>query len=113
MIPESNTSNGESFSEFANQLRKEVETLLDTLQEARSRQWEPSPVPKPREDTTERSSGGAPSRPVEAIVFDGRRLEVRAALNGVGAALRHLLVASGNLSRSVARFDGDTDCVTD
>lgn len=112
MIPASSPS-GESISEFADQFRKEVEQLLDTLPEALSRQWESSPVPKPREDTTERSSGGAPSRPVEAVVFDGRRLAVREALGEVFTAVKRLQMASEKLSRSVARFDGDDAHVVD
>ena len=107
------SSSGESFSEFADQIRTEVETLLGILPEALSRQWEPSPVPKPREDTSERSSGGSPSRPVEALVFDGRRLALRAALGEVFIAVKRLQVASDSLSRSVARFDGDDAHVTD
>lgn len=107
------SSPGESISEFADQFRKEVEELLDTLPEALARQWEPSPVPKPREDTSERSSGGAPSRPVEAVVFDDRRLAVRDALAKVFTAVKRLQVASDELSRSVARFDGDAAHVTD
>lgn len=112
MIHASNSS-GETFSEFADQLRREVEDLLDTLPAALTRQWEPSPVPRPREDTTERSSGGGPSRPVEAIVFDGRRLAIREALADVFTSVKRLQVASDRLSRSVARFDGDDAHVAD
>ena len=107
------SSSGATFSEFADQFRTEVEALLDILPEALSRQWEPSPVPKPREDTSERSSGGSPSRPVEALVFDGRRLAVREALGKVFVAVKQLQVAGDNLSRSVARFDGDDAHVAD
>ncbi|UDL14647.1 hypothetical protein SEA_KEALII_41 [Arthrobacter phage KeAlii] len=61
--------------------------LLDAAAEI---QWEASPVPKPREDTTQRAKGGH-GDPTGDIVLDPRRLAVReAVVTAEGEILAHL-----------------------
>jgi hypothetical protein len=60
--------------------------LLLLLDDAVAVQWQTSPVPKPREDTTQRASG-AISDPTLATVLDERRLAVRQAVRRAASAL--------------------------
>lgn len=89
----------------------EIRLMQDEIGEAEARQWEASPVPKPREDTTQRSSGGRPSDPTADTALDPRRLAVRETLLAVEPVLRDAAVALRGsrlaLSRAVARFDGE------
>lgn len=55
---------------------EEVETLEALLPQALAVQWSPSPIPRPRDDTTERASGGH-GDPTLAVVVDDRRLALR------------------------------------
>src|SRR5690606_20066426 len=64
-------------TDTAASLREALDDLLASLDAARARQWETSPVPRPRDDTTERSKGEAPSDPTADTVLDARRLAVR------------------------------------
>lgn len=67
-------------------LAEEAISTARLLTEADAIQWESSPVPRPREDTTERASGGH-SDPTLNTVADERRLAVRSALADSRAAL--------------------------
>jgi hypothetical protein len=68
-------------------------------------QWEASPVPKPREDTTQRATGGH-GDPTGNIVLDARRLAVR---DAVKEAERVLALYSLELRNARLKLD---DAVT-
>lgn len=92
-------------------IRAELETILAELEDARARQWDPSPAPRPREDTSQRSVGGAPSDPTADTVLDARRLAVR---DAVSRAERVLAFAAQSLRErrealelAVRRYDGE------
>jgi hypothetical protein len=68
---------------------REALLLASTLTEAEAIQWSPSPVPKPREDTTQRAKGGH-GDPTLAIVLDDRRMAVRSAVEAAHAKLAAL-----------------------
>jgi hypothetical protein len=85
-------------AQLARTIRETTDALLALLPDAYARQWEASPVPKPREDTTERSSGGRPSDPTADTVLDARRLALRGA---VSRAERVLLLAANSLGYAV------------
>lgn len=91
-------------------LGREITILSTVLPEALARQWEASPVPKPREDTTQRASGLRPN-PTADIVFDSRRMAVRETVLGSTAVLREAVVrvrgARRALEIAVERFDGE------
>lgn len=74
-------------------------------------QWSPSPTPKPRDDTTERSKGGHGDPTLQTVV-DSRRLEVRAAVEEAQRVLteaaRSMHAARTALEESVARWSGDS-----
>lgn len=86
-------------------MQHELDKMMSLLPDALGRQWEPSATPVPVYDTDERSSGGGPKRPVEALVLDERRLEVRQALRGALQAFEDLQVASRRLAAAVEGFD--------
>lgn len=111
-----------TLGDLAHEIEKEIAAMLTaSLPPALSRQWEASPVPKPREDTAERSSGGRPPNPTADVVLDGRRLAVRQAVIeaeralqrarsarlGLGLIRDAVVVARRDLDRAVARFDGE------
>lgn len=83
--------------------------LASLLGQADEIQWQPSPTPKPREDTTERSKGGH-GDPTASIVADDRRLAVRVAvLKGEGAieqAAAAVRSASADLEHAIDRWTG-------
>ena len=83
------------------ELATEALLLALSLGEAESIQWSPSLTPKPREDTTERASGGH-GDPTLATVVDERRLAVRAQ---VDAGTAHLEEAVSALRRARANVD--------
>ena len=60
-------------------LAAEAFRLGSIMETAEDVQWMPSSVPRPREDTTERASGGY-SDPTLNTVTDPRRLAVREAM---------------------------------
>lgn len=86
--------------------------LAVELPKAEGIQWTAAPVPKPRDDTTERASGGH-GDPTFATVADNRRLGVRAAvLSGYDAletAVRALEDARANIERAIAVYYADRD----
>ncbi|CCQ44286.1 hypothetical protein ARTSIC4J27_210 [Pseudarthrobacter siccitolerans] len=82
--------------------------LLDAAAEI---QWEPSPVPKPREDTTQRAKGGH-GDPTGDIVLDARRLAVRESFTRAERALADYLAflrsTRQELARAVENWNGET-----
>ncbi|UIW13526.1 hypothetical protein PQD80_gp42 [Arthrobacter phage Lizalica] len=84
--------------------------LAQSIATAQEIQWEPSPVPKPREDTSQRASGGH-GDPTGDIVLDARRLAVReavvAAEQALARAAEDLRQARVNVDRAVARWNGE------
>lgn len=95
----------------ASVIRERLESLLEALSHAEDRQWDPSPVPRPREDTTERSKGAAPSDPTADTVLDARRLELRDAVSRAYRVLEFAAKALTErheaLDRAIARYDGE------
>jgi len=88
---------------------EEALRLASLLGQADEIQWQPSPTPKPREDTTERSKGGH-GDPTASIVADDRRLAVRAAVLQAEAAIEKATVdvqgASARLEHAIDRWTG-------
>jgi hypothetical protein len=68
------------------QVAEEAFRLGSIMETAEDVQWMPSSVPRPREDTTERASGGY-SDPTLNTVTDPRRLAVREVMVKSEAAL--------------------------
>lgn len=89
---------------------REALLLIQSLNTAAEIQWERSPVPQPREDTTERASGGH-GDPTGDIVLDARRLALRDAVSDAEATMTRyaaeLQAARINLDRAVARWNGE------
>jgi hypothetical protein len=73
----SDPTNAAELRALALAVRREVDALVSTLAEAMDVQWMPSPIPRPRDDTTERAKGGH-GDPTPSITLDDRRLDVRA-----------------------------------
>jgi hypothetical protein len=100
-----------SLAVTARGLAETLPTLLDELAAAQSIQWEPAPVPSPRDDTSERSKGGR-SDPTARAVFDERRLRVRAAVVAaervLETALHDARDSLAGLRSAVAEWEGDT-----
>lgn len=120
--PNPGERDGASLAGLARLIEEETRALLsESLAPAHARQWQASPVPTPREDTAERSSGGAPPNPTADVALDGRRLALRErvrdaerALAGVDNARRGLANvlaqirdARRELDRAIRRFDGE------
>lgn len=89
---------------------REALLLAQSLNTAADIQWEPSPVPKPREDTSQRASGGH-GDPTGDIVLDARRLALRDAVSDAERVLAHyaaeLRRARVNVEDAVARWNGE------
>jgi hypothetical protein len=85
--------------------------LHETLSGAVTRQWSPSPVPKPREDTPQRASGDRPADPTADTALDARRLAVRETVIRSERVLRDAALALRAVRHAtetaVARFDGE------
>lgn len=92
-------------------ITRETEALLTQVSEGVTRQWEASPVPKPREDTGRTGSGDRPSDPTADTVADPRRLAVRETIIRSERVLRDAAIAvvatRKALARAVERFDGE------
>jgi hypothetical protein len=90
-------------------IREETDALAELLPAAVERQWTVSPVPKPREDTAERSSGGR-SDPTGDTALDGRRLDVRESVRRAEALLQESAVRTRGIrlfmEDAIARYDG-------
>lgn len=84
--------------------------LAQILADAEDAQWEPSPTPKPRDDTTERAKGGH-GDPTLAITLDDRRLALRASVSTASAeiirATTAISAARANVHSALARWNGD------
>jgi hypothetical protein len=76
---------------------EEILVLASVLRAAEAIQWSPSLTPKPREDTSERASGGH-GDPTLAAVVDDRRLAVREAVDETHASLVEQLALLRSLS---------------
>lgn len=81
-------------------VREESAALEAALSGALAVQWQPSPVPKPRDDTTERAKGGH-GDPTPSIVADGRRLDLRAQVEASRRTLRDAAVAVRGVRRGL------------
>jgi hypothetical protein len=85
--------------------------LATLLPKAEGIQWTAAPVPRPRDDTTERASGGH-GDPTFDTVADDRRLGVRAAVLGsydaLEQAVRALIAAEASIDAAVSRYYEDT-----
>lgn len=92
-------------------IRKETDALLAVIPDAAARQWSASPVPKPREDTPQRSSGDRPADPTADAVLDARRLAVRATVTRAEKALfdaaAALTAVRRGMENAIVRFDGE------
>lgn len=87
-------------SETARALAEEALKLALALNTADEIQWERSPVPTPRDDTTQRASGGH-GDPTGDIVLDPRRMAVRGATVAAGEAMKNALRALREARRDV------------
>ncbi len=89
---------------------EEVLFLGRSLTEAEEIQWTAAPIPKPREDTTERSKGGPPADTTMATVLDARRLAVRDAVvkahESLAEAVERAKVARRELDSTIAAWNG-------
>lgn len=85
----------------------QIVRLLDAAAEI---QWEAAPVPKPREDTTQRAKGGH-GDPTGDIVLDARRLAVRdAVVTGEREILAYLETLRGarlRLESAIEAWNGE------
>jgi hypothetical protein len=94
-------------------IRGRLDHVERSLDVAREVQWEKSPAPPAaRDDTSERSKGGAVSNPTLDVVADDRRLAVRAEITRAEAFARYLdgalrVIAEG-LDDSVSAWEGLT-----
>jgi hypothetical protein len=90
---------------------REALLLIQSLTTADEIQWEASPVPKPREDTSQRASGGH-GDPTGDIVLDARRLALRDAVSDAESVLTRYAAepraARVNVDRAVARWNGES-----
>ncbi|WNO26061.1 hypothetical protein SEA_WILDWEST_42 [Arthrobacter phage Wildwest] len=97
-------------TQAAHTTAREALFLAQSLNTAADIQWEPSPVPKPREDTSQRASGGH-GDPTGDIVLDARRLALREAVSAAEHTLAQcaaeLRRARVNVEEAVARWNGE------
>ncbi|UJQ87181.1 hypothetical protein SEA_BAILEYBLU_43 [Arthrobacter phage BaileyBlu] len=84
--------------------------LSRALDAADAVQWEKSPIPAPREDTSSRSSGGY-SNPTADTTLDARRLAVRESVKRAevvaATAARELTSTAQIVLDTVDRWQGD------
>ncbi|QNO12701.1 hypothetical protein SEA_SNEK_41 [Arthrobacter phage Snek] len=94
----------------ARAVAEEALRLVQALNTADEIQWERSPVPQPREDTTQRASGGH-GDPTGDIVLDPRRMAVREAVRAAESALEGaygaLREARHDVLAAVAKWNGE------
>lgn len=92
-------------------IRIETEALSRILPEAQERQWDASPVPRPREDTPQRTTGDRPSDPTADVALDPRRLRLRETVDRADSALYdaavRLVAVRQAMERAIDRFDGE------
>lgn len=86
-------------------------TLARLLGDVEELQWTAAPIPKPREDVTDRKSSGGHGDPTADIALDPRRLELRQAYTKATERLDELRfsaqIAREDLERAVARYHGE------
>lgn len=103
-------SKDEGLERLVRLIRDETDALADLLPEALSRQWSTSPVPKPREDTSERSKGDRHSDPTGDTALDGRRMAVRATVRDAEVLLRATAIRTRGvrlgMERAISEWDG-------
>lgn len=91
-------------------IERETRALRAQMPEALVRQWESSPVPKPREDSGRSSSGSRPADPTAETVLDARRLAVRQTVKDAEAILKdaaaRLVLVNRQMHNAIDRFDG-------
>lgn len=94
----------------ARTVAEEALRLAVALNAAEHIQWERSPVPAPRDDTTQRATGGH-GDPTGDIVLDPRRMALREAVRDAERLLtenaRALRRARLNLLDAVDRWNGE------
>lgn len=101
-MPSKLTTAVQSFAE-------EVLYLGRDLAAAEAIQWTAAPVPKPRDDTTQRATGGH-GDPTLDIVLDARRLAVRDAVEQAHAAIaeaqKTAATARQKVNAAIATWEG-------
>jgi hypothetical protein len=95
------------------EIRRTLDDLEKLLPAAYECQWERSPAPRSREDTTERAKGGPPSDPTSATVLDDRRLDLRANVRRAEAVVAYVKkstdIASRGLALSLETWEGSRE----
>ncbi len=90
---------------------EEALLLGAALTAAEEIQWTAAPIPKPREDTTERAKGGH-GDPTLATVLDERRLAVREAVEKGHSAITHAATVAREarleVEAAVASWNGES-----
>lgn len=91
-------------------VEQEAKELRAVLPDALERQWDASPVPRPRNDTTRKASG-IRRDPTADTALDPRRLAVRDTVIRAQRVLTDAAIALRGtrraVERAVARFDGN------
>lgn len=92
----------EPLARLVNLLSFEVDQLAAVTGPALEARWSPSPVPRPRDDTTERSTG-AHSDPTADIALDERRMALSVQIMKSERLLEQALVAIRGVRRGLER----------
>lgn len=97
--------------ESLRELAEAAVELARVVDAAEAVQWKPAPVAKPRDDTTERASGGH-GDPTFSTAADERRLAVREAVDrskyALGLNARALRRMTASVEDSLRGYYGDT-----
>lgn len=100
-----------TLAETVRAFTEEAVFLARSAAEAEEIQWTAAPIPKPREDTTQRAKGGH-GDPTLDIVLDERRLAVRLRYEEARVVLQELTSqaadARRNLDAAIASWNGET-----
>lgn len=96
---------------YAKMIEEEAAALLNILPRAAARQWQPSPVPRPR-DFSQRASD-THSDPTANTALDPRRLEVRRVIFNSRQALYDAAIALRGsrlaMERAINWYDGENN----
>ena len=99
-----------ALSQIAAIIAAEAAALAGDATEAAEVQWAAAPIPRPREDTTERAKGGH-GDPTPSVALDARRADVRTAVVGARRALEfarvNLTVQRRTVEDALARWAGE------